>query len=115
VFTSVSDLTGAKPVHLIAVFRQHLAALRLEYPVPVPGSAPEGDLVDVIGSEMLSAEVFSLLQAAKPTHAYVVHGVLMQRPESPKHCVTVPVVRWPEQGSPPATLHAIDSTAAVIS
>ena len=118
VFETVSDLPGANPVHLTAQFRQRLATLRLQSPAPVPGSAPEGDFVEVLGQRSLDGgnplgAVFSLLQAAKPPHAYVVHGVLVERAESPRHGVTVQVVRWPEQGSPPETVYDVDWERAV--
>ena len=65
-------------------FRQRLATLRLQAPAPVPGTAPEGDFLEVLSrgateAPNLLATIFSLIRAAKPTHAWQVSSVLVER------------------------------------
>ena len=50
------------------------------------------------------ATLIGLLRAAKPTHAYEVRGVLMERAEIPRYGVAVRVLRLPSDGTPPATV-----------
>jgi tetratricopeptide (TPR) repeat protein len=118
VFTEGSTLKDANAVHLTSQFRQRFASLRLQAPAPVPGAAPEGDFLEVLGQKSLDASnplgaVLALLYSAKPTHAYVVHGVLVERAAHPRYGVTVQVVRRPEEGSPPETVWDISWERAV--
>ena len=48
------------------------------------------------------ATLIGLLRAAKPTHAYEVRGVLMERAQIPRYGVAVRVLRLPSDGTPPA-------------
>lgn len=118
VFTEGSELTDANPLHLTALFRQRFAAVRLQSPAPVPGAAPEADFLEVLGQKSPDsgkplASLVALAQAAKPTHAYVVHGVLVERSEHPSYGVTIQVVRMPEEGAPPETVYDISWERAV--
>jgi hypothetical protein len=93
-------------VHLTALFRQRLATLRLQSPAPVPGSAPAGDFLEVLGGNAVDVKnplvtLLSVVRAAKPSHAWEVRGVLVKRDTAPCYGVTVQVSRMPDQGAPP--------------
>ena len=82
--------------------------LHLQSPDPVPGAAADGDFLDVLGRNGMDARnplatLIGLLRAAKPTHAYEVRGVLLERPEIPRYGVTVRVLRVPSEGTAPVT------------
>ena len=105
-FTTATPITDANAEQLTLVFRQRLIALHLQSPTPVPGAAAEGDFLDVLGRNGLDARnplatLIGLLRAAKPTHAYEVRGVLMERAEIPRYGVAVRVLRLPSDGTPP--------------
>jgi hypothetical protein len=105
-FTAATPITDADAEQLTLVFRQRLMALHLQSPTPVPGAAAEGDFLDVLGRNGLDARnplatLIGLLRAAKPTHAYEVRGVLMERAEIPRYGVAVRVLRLPSDGTPP--------------
>jgi tetratricopeptide (TPR) repeat protein len=106
--TAGTPITDANAEQLTLGFRQRLMALHLQSPTPVPGAAAEGDFLDVLGRNGLDARnplatLIGLLRAAKPTHAYEVRGVLMQRAEIPRCGVAVRVLRLPSDGTPPVT------------
>ncbi|HEX5925648.1 MAG TPA: hypothetical protein VFY45_17575 [Baekduia sp.] len=108
-FTAGTPITDANADQLTLVFRQRLMALHLQSPTPVPGAADDGDFLDVLGRNGLDARnplatLIGLLRAAKPTHAYEVRGVLMERAEVPRYGVAVRVLRLPSDGTPPATV-----------
>jgi hypothetical protein len=105
-FTAATPITDANAEQLTLVFRQRLMALHLQSPTPVPGAAAEGDFLDVLGRNGLDARnplatLIGLLRAAKPTHAYEVRGVLVERAEIPRYGVAVRVLRLPSDGTPP--------------
>jgi hypothetical protein len=119
VFTPGSELTGkVEPLHLTTQFRQRFAALRVQSLAPVPGTAPEAGFLEVVGQKSadggkpLSA-LLAVAQAAKPTHAYVVHGVLVERSHQPKYGVTIQVVRVPGEGAPPETVWEVSWDRAI--
>jgi hypothetical protein len=108
-FTAVTPITDANAEQLTLVFRQRLMALHLQSPTPVPGAAGDGDFLDVLGRNGLDARnplatLIGLLRAAKPTHAYEVRGVLIERAEIPRYGVAVRVLRLPSDGTPPTTV-----------
>jgi len=118
VFTEGSELTDANPLHLTALFRQRFSSLRVESRAPVPGGEAGADFLEVLGQKTLSVKdplssLMALVQAAKPTHAYVIHGVLVERQEQPKYGVTIQVVRRPDEGAPPETVWDISFERAV--
>jgi hypothetical protein len=87
-------------------FRRLLATLRLQAPASVPGAAPEGDFLDVLGrsgvdSRNVLGTLLSVMRAATPAHAYELHGVLQERDKHPRCGVTVQVVRVPTETSLP--------------
>jgi hypothetical protein len=105
-FTAATPITDADAEQLTLIFRQRLMALHLQSPTPVPGAEGEGDFLDVLGRSGLDtrnplATLIGLLRAAKPTHAYEVRGVLMERAEVPRYGVAVRVLRLPSDGTPP--------------
>jgi hypothetical protein len=107
--TTATPITAANAEQLTLVFRQRLMALQLQSPTPVPGAAAEGDFLDVLGRNGLEARnplatVIGLLRAAKPTHAYEVRGVVMERAEIPRYGVAVRVLRLPSDGTPPVSV-----------
>src|SRR3954468_7108971 len=104
-FSASTPITDERAEQLTLVFRQRLMALHLQSPTPVPGAAAEGDFLDVLGRNGLDARnplatLIGLLRAAKPTHAYEVRGVLMERAEIPRYGVAVRVLRVPSGGTP---------------
>ena len=105
-FVSGSKLTDADLKQHTLTFRGVLAKLQLQAPSTVPGAAPEGDFLDVLGRgkpdvRNVLGTLISLLRAASPTHTYELHGVLRERAESPRYGVTVQVLRLPAEGSLP--------------
>lgn len=105
-FTAATAIADADAEQLTLVFRQRLMALHLQSPTPVPGTEGEGDFLDVLGRNGLDARnplttLVGVLRAAKPTHAYEVRGVLMERAEIPRYGVAVRVLRLPSEGTPP--------------
>jgi hypothetical protein len=101
-FAVGSELTGADAEQLTVSFRRRLATLRLQAPTPVPGATPEGDFVDVLSRTGVDARnvlgsLLTLARAAKPSHAYEVRGVLLERPECPRYGVAIEVLRLPGQ------------------
>jgi tetratricopeptide (TPR) repeat protein len=107
-FQAGTRLTDADVAQHTIKFRRQLATLRLQAPTPVPGAAPEGDFLDVLGrsgadSRNVLGTLLNVLRAATPTHAYELHGVLQERPRAvgPPCGVTVQVVRLPTESSLP--------------
>ena len=81
-------------------FRRRLATLRLQAPAPIPGSAPEGDFLEVLShgagdAPGILAAIVSLMRAAKPSHAWQVSGALIERPAAPCCGVTIQVSGCP--------------------
>jgi hypothetical protein len=118
VFSEGTPLHDATTLHLTTLFRQRFASLRLQTLAPVPGSAPEAGFLDVLGqngadSRNLLGSLLAIARAAKPTHAFVVHGTLIERDQSPRCGVTVQVVRQPDQGAPPDTVYDFSWERAV--
>jgi hypothetical protein len=120
VFAADSDLAKkVDPVNVTAQFRQRFASLRIQAPAPVPGAAPESGFLEVLGQKTvdggnLLASALALVQAARPTYAYIVYGSLVERPGQAKSCgVTVQLVRVPEEGAPPETVWDISWERAV--
>jgi hypothetical protein len=98
--------------------RQRLAVLRLQAPAPVPGTAPEGDFLEVLSRGTVDAgnilgTLLSLVRAAVPSHAWQVTGVLVKRRKTPCFGVTMQVIRLPDGGNPPQTLWAASWDEAV--
>src|SRR5215210_2672574 len=107
-FIAGTPIADANAEQLTLVFRQRLMTLHLQSPTPVPGAAAEGDFLDVLGRTGMDARnplgtLIGLLRAAKPTHAYEVRGVLLERAEVPRYGVAVRVLRLPSDGTAPAT------------
>jgi len=118
VFTEGTPLSDVTTLHLTTLFRQRFASLRLQPLAPVPGSPPEAGFLEVLGqngadSRNVLGSVLAIARAAKPTHAFVVHGVLIEREQAPRCGVTVQVVREPGQGTPPDTVYDISWERAV--
>lgn len=118
-FTAGSKLTDGDPEDLTIFFRRQLAMLRLQAPTPVPGAAPEGEFLDVLGagttdSRNILATLLNVLRAGVPDHAYEVHGVLHEREESPRYSITVQVVELPSESTLPIKVKG-DSWRDVIS
>src|SRR3954470_18583250 len=68
-FTEGTTLTDANAEQLTARFRGMLARLQLQAPTPVPGAAPEGDFLDVLGrsgvdSRNVLGTLLSVIRAA---------------------------------------------------
>ena len=107
-FTAGTPLTDANVERLTLIFRQRLMNLHLQSPDPVPGASADGDFLDVLGRNGMDARnplatLVGLLRAAKPTHAYEVRGILLERPEIPRYGVAVRVLRVPSEGTAPVT------------
>ena len=107
-FTAGTPLTDANVERLTLTFRQRLMSLHLQSPDPVPGAGADGDFLDVLGRNGMDvrnplATLIGLLRAAKPTHAYEVRGVLLERSEMPRYGVVVRVLRVPSEGTVPVT------------
>jgi hypothetical protein len=102
-FTKGAEDMDAPADQLTMDFRRRLATLQLQSPTPVPGAPPASDFLDVLdrGGANLNnplATLLSLVRAAKPTHAYEVHGVLLERSERPRCGVAIEVIRAPSEG-----------------
>ena len=103
---------------LTMIFRERLAVLRLSAPNAVPGSASDGDFLDVLGREKLdtgnvAGSIVTLLRAALPTHAWQVSGLLVTRDTAPSCGVTLQVAQLPRHANPPRTVWADDFEEAV--
>jgi hypothetical protein len=102
-FTKGSDGLEAPADKLTMDFRRRLATLQLQSPTPVPGAPPASDFLDVLDRSGANINnplqtLLSLLRAAKPTYAYEVHGVLLEREKRPRHGVAIEVIRAPSEG-----------------
>jgi hypothetical protein len=109
----------ADPAQLTMTFRQRLAVLRLSAPTPVPGAGTDNDFLDVLGREKLdirnvAGAVIGLLRAAKPTFAWQVSGLLVEREGALGCGVALQVVQLPNRGSPPVTVWAETHQRAVV-
>jgi tetratricopeptide (TPR) repeat protein len=105
------SVTDADLPQLTMSLRQRLAVLRLQAPAPVPGTAPEGDFLEVLSRGTVDARnvlgtLLSVVRAAVPSHAWQVSGVLVTRRKAPCFGVTMQVIRLPDRGNPPQTLWA---------
>jgi hypothetical protein len=108
-FTTGGSAGECDVEQLTLQFRKRLAGVRLQAPKPVPGAASEGDFLEVLGRGGVDAgnmlgSLLSLVRAAKPRHAWQVHGALVEREEAPRFGLTVQVVQLPDGGSPPETV-----------
>ena len=108
-FTARSDMPAPEREQLTMQFRRRLATLQLQSPTPVPGAPPASDFLDVLDRGSVDAgnilgALLALLRAAKPTHAYEVRGVLLEREEHPRHGVAIEVIRVPSEGVAATTL-----------
>ena len=108
-FTAGSNLADAKREQLTMQFRRWLATLQLQSPTPVPGAPPASDFLDVLDRNGVDARnvlgtLLALIRAAKPTHAYEVRGVLLEREEQPRFGVAIEVIRVPSEGVAATTL-----------
>ncbi len=108
-FTAGSTLRDVDVEQLTLAFRQRLAELHLHAPAGAPGTSAEGQFLDVLGGSAMDARnwlgsAISVLRAAKPSHAWQVRGVLIERDNAPCHGLTVQVLRLPDRGNPPETL-----------
>jgi hypothetical protein len=129
-FTEDTPLTVASADQLTVDFRQRLMRLHLQAPTPVPGAAPQRDMLDVLESGSIDAKnpfswLVGLLRAAIPSHAYEVRGSLRERETAPRCGVTVQVISLTAESLPPATfwghtwdealsLAADEATAAIL-
>ncbi len=107
-FTEDTPLTQASADQLTVDFRQRLMRLHLQAPTPVPGAAPQRDMLDVLESGSMDAKnpfswLVGLLRAAIPNHAYEVRGSLRERGTAPRCGVTVQVISLTAESLPPAT------------
>ncbi|MGZ6636461.1 MAG: hypothetical protein ACXVII_26490 [Solirubrobacteraceae bacterium] len=102
-FTAGCTLTGATAEQLTMEFRRRLATLQLQSPTPVPGAPPASDFLDVLDdgraeSRNILGTLVSLMRAAKPSYAYAVRGVLLERDDRFSQGVAIEVVRLPSEG-----------------
>jgi hypothetical protein len=102
-FTLGSPRTAANAEQLTMLFRRRLASLQIQSPTPMPGAAGASDFLDVLDRGGADARnplgtLISLLRAARPTHAYEVRGVLLERDEREGCGVAVEVARLPSEG-----------------
>ena len=102
-FTLGSPLTDANAEQLTMLFRRRLATLQIQSPTPMPGAAGASDFLDVLDRGGVDhrnplAMLVTLLRAARPTHAYEVRGVLLERKGLEPYGVAIEVVRLPSQG-----------------
>lgn len=102
-FTLGSPLTDANAEQLTMLFRRRLATLQIQSPTPMPGAAGASDFLDVLDRGSATARnplgtLVALLRAARPTHAYEVRGVLLQRDDVEPYGIAIEVVRLPSEG-----------------
>lgn len=102
-FTAGSPLSDASAEQLTMNFRRRLATLQVQSPTPVPGAPPASDFLDVLDrggadSRNLLGTLVALLRAARPTHAYEVRGVLLEREGGDRCGVAIEVIRLPSEG-----------------
>jgi tetratricopeptide (TPR) repeat protein len=102
-FTLGSPLTDANAEQLTMLFRRRLATLQIQSPTPMPGAAGASDFLDVLDRGSATARnplgtLVALLRAARPTHAYEVRGVLLQRDGVEPYGIAIEVVRLPSEG-----------------
>jgi hypothetical protein len=99
-FTAGTQLTDVDLEKLTVGFRRRLATLCLNAPTPVPGAAAASDFFDVLGQggsepSSIVGLLLGLLRVARPTHAFEVDGVLLERAQAPRYGVDVEVRRLP--------------------
>ena len=85
------------------LFRRRLATLQIQSPTPMPGAAGASDFLDVLDrgtadSRNLLGTLVTLLRAARPTHAYEVRGVLLERDATEPCGIAIEVARLPSEG-----------------
>lgn len=110
-FTAGRALADIDVEQLTLSFRQRLAELHLHAPEGAPGTSAQGAFLDVLGRSAVDsrnwfASAIAVLRAAKPSHAWHVRGVLVERDAAPRFGLTVQVMRLPDAGNPPETLWA---------
>ncbi|HEX6653555.1 MAG TPA: hypothetical protein VF072_12480 [Thermoleophilaceae bacterium] len=108
-FTATSALRDIDVEKLRLDFRQRLAELHLNAPAGAPGTLEAGNFLDVLGRSGVDARnwlgsAIAVLRAAKPSHAWHIRGVLVERGTAPRCGLTVTVLRLPDKGNPPETL-----------
>jgi hypothetical protein len=108
-FRAGTPLSDVDVDQLTMDFRRRLVTLHLQAPTSVPGAAPEGDFLDVLGRNGTDARnilgtMINVLRAATPSHAYEVRGTLLERSTRPRYGVTVQVLRLPSQSALPVTV-----------
>ena len=108
-FTVGSPLSEANAEQLTMLFRRRLATLQIQSPTPMPGAAGASDFLDVLDrgtadSRNLLGTLVTLLRAARPTHAYEVRGVLLEREGTEPCGVAIEVVRLPSEGLAATTM-----------
>jgi tetratricopeptide (TPR) repeat protein len=108
-FTATSALRDVDVEKLRLDFRQRLARLHLNALAGAPGALGDGDFLDVLGRSGADARnwlgsAIAVLRAAKPSHAWQIRGVLVERETGPRYGLTVSVLRLPDKGNPPETL-----------
>jgi hypothetical protein len=108
-FTATSALRDIDVEKLRLDFRQRLSELHLNAPAGAPGTLEAGNFLDVLGRSGVDARnwlgsAIAVLRAAKPSHAWHIRGVLVERDTAPRCGLTVTVLRLPDKGNPPETL-----------
>ena len=98
-----TPLSEANAEQLTMLFRRRLATLQIQSPTPMPGAAGASDFLDVLDRgtadpRNLLGTLVTLLRAARPTHAYEVRGVLLERDATEPYGVTIEVARLPSEG-----------------
>jgi hypothetical protein len=102
-FTVGTLQSEANAEQLTMLFRRRLATLQIQSPTPMPGAAGAADFLDVldrgaVDSRNLFGTLVTLLRAARPTHAYEVRGVLLERDADERYGVAIEVARLPSEG-----------------
>jgi hypothetical protein len=102
-FSVGTPLSEANAQQLTMLFRRRLATLQIQSPTPMPGAAGASDFLDVLDrgtadSRNLLGTLVTLLRAARPTHAYEVRGVLLERDATERYGVAIEVARLPSEG-----------------
>ena len=108
-FTVGSPQSEANAQQLTMLFRRRLATLQIQSPTPMPGAAGASDFLDVLDRgtadhRNLLGTMVTLLRAARPTHAYEVRGVLLERDATERYGVAIEVARLPSEGLAATTL-----------
>jgi hypothetical protein len=110
-FAAGSALEDADVAQLTLTFRHRLGELHLHAPASAPGQPADADFLDVLGQSGVDSRnwlgsALGLLRAAKPRHAWQIHGVLVRREQRPRFGLSVQVIRLPGRANPPETAWA---------